>query len=334
MSKLAALKKNRGNNLKKLQEKLEQQSGGGAPRDERIWKPTFNKDKGKGTAIVRFLTAKEGDPFVHVQSYQFSGPGGNYWDLARQTIGEKDPIQLAAISAFRKAKNDGDESLKTYAKRFIPNSTYYANVLVIRDEEKPENEGKVMIYQFGRQIFNIIEKVIKPEFDDVDPMDPFDFWEGADFKIRMVSREIPDRRTGNKIIVPNYENSEFDKPSELFGGDETAIDEVYQKTYDLSDFIAPEKFKSFEEVAEQFKKVTGKPYNWLSEEGVEEHLADQESKAELDNSTDEGDTGDNHRPKEEEDPAENQDADSGNSDDDAPSGETPLERFKRLAKKK
>lgn len=327
MSKLAALKKNRGANLKKLQEKLEQQSGGGAPRDDRIWKPKFNADKGKGTAIVRFLTPKSGDPFVHVMTYQFQGPGGNFWDLARQTIGEKDPVQLAAISAFRKAKADGDEELKAYAKRFIPSSQYYANVLVIKDEENPENEGKVMIYQFGRQIFSFIEKAITPEFDDVEPMDPFDYWEGADFKIRMVGREIPDRRTGKKITVPNYENSEFDSVSSLFDGDEEKLDEIYQQTYDLSEFISPEKFKSFEEVAEQFKKVTGKPYNWLSAEGVEEHLEEKAKQEELDSSVDNGDTssGEVEKPK--------FSTDNSSDDDEAPEGETALEKFKRLARK-
>src|SRR5690554_1074669 len=145
MSKLAQLKRKSGNNLKKLQEKLESASQGGAPRDERIWKPRFNQDKGKGTAIVRFLTPKDGDPFVEVKSYSFNGPGGNFWGVARQTIGEDDPVQIAAISAFRKAKADGDERLREKAKKWLPKSQYYANVLVIKDEENPENEGKVKI---------------------------------------------------------------------------------------------------------------------------------------------------------------------------------------------
>lgn len=329
MSKLAALKKNKGENLKKLQEKLEQQSSGGAPKDERIWKPKFNKEKGKGTAIVRFLTPKSGDPFVHVQSYQFTGPGGNFWDLALQTIGEKDPVQLAAISAFRKAKEDGDESLKTYAKRFIPTSTYYANVYIVKDEENPENEGKVKIFQFGRQIFQFIEKAITPEFDDVDPIDPFDFWDGADFKIRMVGKEIPDKKTGKKIMVPNYENSEFDKSSQFLDGDDDAINEVYEQTFDLSEFVAPERFKSFDEVAALFKKVTGKPYNWLSSEGVEEHLAEKEQEEEHNKSVD-----DNDNDQSNEDDHSSDHEQSSSSNDDAPEGESALEKFKRLAKKK
>lgn len=333
MSKLAALKKNKGSNLKKLQEKLEQQSSN-RPVDERIWKPKFNKEKGKGTCIVRFLTPKEGDPFVEVKSYQFVGPGGNYWDLALQTIGEKDPIQLAAINAFRKAKNEGDASLKEYAKKFLPKSTFYANVYIVKDEEVPDNEGKVKIFQFGPQIFEFIQKSIQPEFDDVDPFDPFDFWTGADFKIRMVSREIPDKKTGNKIVVPNYENSEFDKSSEFLDGDEDAIDAVYQQTFDLSEFVAPEKFKSFDEVAEQFKKVTGKPYNWLSQEGLDEHVAESVEQSERNEAVDYGSSS-NDSDDDDNVGDENDDATTTAStdSDDAPEGESALERFRRLAKK-
>lgn len=332
MSKLAALKKNRGENLKKLQEKLEQQSGGGFVKDDRIWKPKYNEKKGKAqTAVVRFLTPKEGDPFVHVQSYQFKDKGGNYWDLARQTIGEKDPIQIAAINAFRKAKADNDASLREYAKKFMSKSAYYANVYIIKDEENPENEGQVKIFQFGRQIFQFIEKAINPEYDDKDPLDPFDYWDGADFKIRMVGKEIPDRNTGNKVIVPNYEDSEFSSASAFLNGDEDAIDEVYQKTFDLSEFVAPDKFKSFEEVCEAFKRVTGKPYNWLSSEGVEEHVQSLQDKEDLDKSVDHGDY---HQEEDDDNSLEESkpQAEETSGSNDAPEGESAIERFKRLAK--
>lgn len=322
MSKLAQLKKSRGANLKKLQEKLEQANQGGAPRDERIWKPKFNPEKGKGTAIVRFLTPKDGDPFVELKTYSFNGPGGNFWGNARQTIGEDDPVQIAAINGFRKAKAEGDERLKEECKKFLPRSQFYANVLVIKDEENPENEGKVKIFQFGKQIYSFIEKAIEPEFDDVDPMDPFCYWGGANFRIRMVGREIPDSRTGKKIMVPNYEQSGFDSPSELFDGDEDAIDEIFQQTFDLTEFIAPEKFKSFDEVAELFKKVMGKPYNWLSTDGVEEHVQEKmtEQKMEEEQAPDPM-LQEKHQPEE---------TVLDTSDDE---DEDPLAKFRRLAGK-
>lgn len=320
MSKLAQLKKNRGANLKNLQKKLEESSQGGAPRDERIWKPKFNPEKGKGTAIVRFLPPVEGDPFVEVKSYSFNGPGGNYWDLALQTIGEKDPIQLAAISAFCKAKHDGDERLRSQAKKWLPGSKFYANVYIIKDEENPENEGKVKIFMFGKQIYNFIEKAIQPEFDDVDPYDPFDLWEGADFKIRMVGKKIPDSKDSSKMVtVPNYENSEFDRPSEFMDGDEDQLEEIVEQTHDLSEFVDPKKFKSFDEVAERFKAVTGKPYNWLSADAVEEHVQEKEKEREHDMAQDNDNGSDKHR---EPDP----EPESGDDDE-----EDPVAKFRKLA---
>lgn len=321
MSKLAALKKNKGNNLKKLQEKLEQSNNSGAPRDERIWKPKFNKEKGKGTCVVRFLTPVEGDAFIEMKSYNFSGPGGKFWGNALQTINEKDPVQIAAINGFKKAKAEGDERLKNECKKFLPRSDFFAWVYVIKDEEAPENEGKVKIFKFGRQIYGFIEKALQPEFDDVDPMDPFDLWEGANFKIRMVGREIPESQTGKKILVPNYENSEFDRQSEFMDGDEDELEAIVEQTTDLSEFIAPEKFKSFDEVAKMFKDAMKKPYNWLSEDGVQEHVEQQEQEKEMEEKQDNSsNAGKYDEPESEEEEDQSQD-----DDDD------PIARFKRLA---
>jgi len=326
MSKLAQLKKNRGANLKNLQKRLEESNNQGAPRDERIWKPKMNMDKGKGTAIVRFLPSYEGNPFEEVKSYQFAGPGGNYWDLALQTIGEKDPVQLAAINAFRKAKADGDERLRNEAKKFLPKSQFYANVYIVKDEENPENEGKVKIFQFGKQIYSFIEKAIQPEFDDEDPMDPFDLWDGADFKIRMIAKTIPDSKTGKSVKVPNYENSEFDRQSEFMDGDEDKIEELLEQTVDLTEFVDPKKFKSFDEVAAKFNEVMKKPYNWLSADAVEEHVQEKQQEQKMDNEQDNDDGSDQHRELEPE-PESNQDDD----DDDDGDDDDPVAKFRRLA---
>lgn len=323
MASLAQLKKKRGANLKNLQKKLEESQQGGFPKDDRIWKPKFNKDKGKGTAIVRFLPTKDGDPFVEVKNYSFNGPGGNFYDLARCTIGEEDPIQIAAINAFRKAKTDGDKQLKEKAKKWLAKSQYYANVYVVKDEENPDNEGKVFIYQFGRAIYLKLEAAIKPEFDDVEPIDPFDLWEGANFKIRMVSATMPDPKTGTTIVVPNYDNSEFDKCSEFLDGDDEKLDEVFDKTYILDEFVDAEKFKSFEEHAERFKKVMGHSYKWLSQDGLEEHVKENYEDKESDDTPESSN--------------ETQTDKNIDEDDDIPfevddsEEEDPVDKFKRLA---
>lgn len=319
MSKLANLKRNRLQNMKKLQEKIASQDNSSFPVDERIWKPKFNKEKGKGVCIVRLLPPKEGSPFVEVKSYNFRGPGGYFWENALQTIGKEDPVQIAAINAFRKAKADGDNKLREYAKKFLPRSQYYANVYVVKDEEQPENEGQVKVFQFGRQIFNIIQATIKPEYDDVEPMDPFDFWSGADLRIRMKGNQIPDQRNpGQQVLVPTYEDSSFDDPSEFMDGDEEVLEKIYMQTHNLDEFITEDKFKSFEEQAEQFQKVTGKPYNWLTTEGVQQHVQEQQEQQELDENIDEGSLA-----RDDEVVYEDE------SDDDE--GLSAIEKFKRLA---
>lgn len=325
MSKLAQLKKKRGNSLKTLQEKLEQQNTS-YQKDERIWKPKFNKDKGKGKCVVRFLPANDGDPFVELMTYSFNGPGGNFYGNARQTIGEDDPVQIASINMFKKAKHEEDKDLKNKALKFLPKRNYYANVYIVKDEEEPDNEGKVFIYQFGPAIYKKLKEKIQPEFDDEEPMDPFDLWDGADFIIRMVANEIPDSKTGKKIVVPNYDKSEFESPSEFMDGDEEKLEEIVDKTYDLSEFIDPAKFDSFEKAAERFKTVTGKPYNWLSEGGVQEHIDEKEEESTLNEEQDNDDGSDDHREQEKE---------TGSIDyNDSPQDdeEDPVERFKRLAR--
>lgn len=268
MPTLAQLKKKRGANVAELQEKIKNQnSGNSRPVDPRIWKPKFNKDKGKGTCIVRFLTPKEGDAFVELKEYQFTGSGGNYWSPARVTLGLEDPIQIAAINGFRKAKAEDNKTLKEHMIKLLPKSKFYANVMVIRDEEVPDNEGKVFIWQYGPKVQSFINKAINPEFEDQKSMNPFDYWEGADFVIRMISNEIPDKRTGKKIIVPNYDNSSFSDPSEFMDGDDEKIEEIFNLTVDLSEFIDPELFPEFDKVAEDFARVWGKPYDWLDPDG-------------------------------------------------------------------
>lgn len=255
------LKSQRGSTLSKLTEKLETMNkGGGAQKDERIYKPGFDKKEGKGYAVVRFIPNEHGEPFVRVFSHMFNANGSWYVENSRSTIGEEDPVGISNGLYWKKSEVEGNKTYENVARSRKRNTKYYANVLVIKDTVNPDNNGKVMIYEFGAQIFKMIEGAAKPEFDDTDPMDPFDMWTGADFKIKIVGREMPDTRTGKTIVVPNYEKSEFDKVSELFDGDDEKKEEVFKKAYDLSEFA---KVKPFKELAERFLKVTGEAHDAL-----------------------------------------------------------------------
>lgn len=267
------LKANRGSTLAKLTEKLEEMNkSSGNEKDERLYKPGFDKKEGKGYAVVRFLPAQEGDPFVRVFSHYFKGKKGWYVENSRSTLGksEKDPVGVSNSLYWKKGEEedfDGKQNTPFHAlvRSRKRNTKYYANVYIIKDTVNPENEGQVKIMEFGGQLFKMVEKALKPEFEDDQPLDPFDMWGGANFKIKIVGKEIPDNRNpGQKTIVPNYENSEFDRASEFFDGDDEKKEEIFKLTHNLQDLV---KVKPFEDLAAQFLRATGEAYNALEDGG-------------------------------------------------------------------
>lgn len=224
--------------------------------DERVWKPAMNKTTNDGYAVIRFLPAKDetiGD-FVRQYSYRFRGVNGWYNELSPHNCDLPDPV----AEANKKLYDSGIEANKKIASRRKRQTKYYANVYVVKDRENPENEGKVFLYEFGTQIFQKIEKALKPQFEDDAPIDPFDMWGGANFKIKIVGKKIPDRNNPSKeVVVPNYEESLFDAPSELFPGDDAKKEEVWKQAYSLEEFhVTPEKLKTYEELQARFLKVT------------------------------------------------------------------------------
>ena len=259
----AKLRANKGSSLAKLTEKLESMNtNSGGQKDERMFKPGFDRKEGKGYAVIRFLPAQNGDPFVKRISHGFQGQGGWYIETSRITAGlEDDPVAISNRLYWAKGEAEGNDALKNVSRKRKRVTKFYANVYVVKDTVNPANDGKVMLYEFGPQIFGMIEKAIKPEFEDDEPLDPFDMWMGADFRIKIVGKEIPDSKDPTKkVVVPNYEDSEFTKVSEFFAGDDAKKEEIFLKTYDLSEFT---KVKSFEELAERFLKVTGERHDAL-----------------------------------------------------------------------
>lgn len=269
MDDLKALKSKRTTNLQKLQEKAKAQSGGGANRDPRLYKPKLDEKNGANSVRLRFIPRME-NQLVEVKSHSFRGANGTYfYQKSRQSLidenGEpmEDPVNIACKNAYKKRKATGDESYGKIGRSLLPNSRYYANAIVIEDKMQPEREGEVVIFEFGRQLNKIITDAINPVFDDVEPIDPFDLWDGTDFIVRMESKKIPDRKDPSKMVtVPEYKSSGFaTRPSE-YGTDQEKL-ELTKKAFDLFEFIDPAKYKSFEELAALFKKAYGKDYRFL-----------------------------------------------------------------------
>lgn len=248
MSSLSALKKN--NSLEKLTRAMESTAAGGGSlkrEDDRFWIPEVDKS-GNGYAVIRFLDTPsvdgdDGLPWVQIWSHGFQGPGGWYIENSLTTIGQKDPVSEYNTQLW----NSGIEANKEIARKQKRKLTYYANIYVVSDPKRPENEGKVFLYKFGKKVFEKINAKINPEFEDEKPMNPFDFWKGANFKLKIRNYE------GYR----NYDKSEFDTQSALLDGDDKQIEKVWKAAHSLKEFVKSENFKSYDELKEKLNRVLG-----------------------------------------------------------------------------
>jgi len=232
-----------GSLTEKLVKEVEKMSTGSNGADDRFWKPEMDKT-GVGSAIIRFLPAPEGDdvPWVKIYSHAFQGPGGWYIENSLTTIGQKDPVS----EHNRELWNSGSEKDKETVRKQKRKLSYYSNIYVVKDPAHPENEGKVFLYKFGKKIFDKILNAMQPEFEDEEPINPFDFWTGANFRLKI--RKVEG--------YWNYDKSEFDSPSALLNDDD-ALEAVWKKEYSLSAIIAPDQFKSYEDLEKRLKYVLG-----------------------------------------------------------------------------
>ena len=236
------LKKKAGN-FEKLQVELEKVNNPVTSfADDRFWKPDLDKS-GNGYAVIRFLPQPSGEdlPWCKIWSHAFNGPGGWYIENSLTTLQKKDPVSEYNTELW----NSGVEANKDVARKQKRILKYYSNVLVVSDPKHPENEGKVFLYRFGKKIFDKISEVMNPQFDDESPMNPFDFWEGANFKLKI--RKVDG--------FWNYDKSEFEAAAALLDGNDTQLEEVYGKLYSLKQFLTEENFKSYDELKEKFNRV-------------------------------------------------------------------------------
>lgn len=241
----------KGSSLDKLKKAVETASNGGGEKknynDDRVWKPQTDA-AGNGFAVIRFLDTpavdgEDGLPWVQVWSHAFQGPGGWYIENSLTTLGKADPVSELNTTLW----NSGTDAAKDVARKQKRKLTYIANILVISDAKRPENEGKVFLFKFGKKIFDKVREKLEPEFPDEKPLNPFDFWKGANFKLKVRKYEG----------YPNYDKSEFDVQSGLFDGDDAAIEKIWKSSYSLKEFTKPDNFKTYDELKTKLNKVLG-----------------------------------------------------------------------------
>ena len=210
--------------------------------DERLWKPELDKS-GNGYAVLRFLPAVQGEdlPWAKVWNHAFQGPTGQWYiENSLTTLNQKDPVSEHNTQLW----NTGLESDKEIARKQKRKLQYFSNIYVVSDTKHPENEGKVFLFRYGKKIFDKITAAMSPEFEDEKAINPFDFWEGANFKLKI--RKVDG--------YWNYDKSEFEDTSKLFEDDSEA-DKVWQSQYSLAEYTAPSNFKSYDELKTRLDAV-------------------------------------------------------------------------------
>lgn len=248
MNTFANLKRNRSS-LEKLTKAIESttQQSEGSKEDTRFWQPSVDK-AGNGMAVIRFLPAPavDGDdalPWVRVFNHGFQGPGGWLIDNCLTTVNEKCPVCEHNSTLW----NSGIEANKDVARKQKRKLSYIANVYIVSDPSNPENEGTVRLFKFGKKIFDKITEAMNPEFPDEAPVNPFDLWEGANFKMKI--RNVEGYR--------NYDKSEFADKSALLGGDDDKLEALWKSEHSLKDFLDKKHFKSYDVLRERLDKVLG-----------------------------------------------------------------------------
>jgi hypothetical protein len=245
-----------GSLTEKLVKEVEKMNSSGSSSDERVWKLDCDKS-GNGYAVIRFLPAPDGEdlPFVKVYSHAFQGPGGWLIDNCLTSINQKCPVCEHNSGLW----NNGTDAGKEVARKQKRKLTYVSNIYVVKDPANPSNEGKVFLFKYGKKIFDKITEAMQPEFEDESPIDPFDFWQGANFKLK----------AKNVAGYRNYDSSEFASQSALLDDDD-AMEAIWKKQYSLADFMSPSEFKTYEELKKRLSSVLGTKNTRIAEEVEDE----------------------------------------------------------------
>jgi len=247
----------------KLVKEVEKLNTNGTSGDDRLWKLEVDKS-GNGYAVIRFLPAPDGEdlPFVKLYSHAFQGPGGWYIENSLTTLGQKDPVSEYNSQLW----NNGTDAGKDAARKQKRKLTYISNIYVVKDPANPENEGKVFLYKYGKKIFDKLTAAMQPEFEDEEAIDPFDFWQGANFKLK----------AKNVAGYRNYDSSEFTTVTPLLDDDD-ALEAVWKKENSLKEFIDADQFKSYDDLKKRLEYVLGsrRPTTSIEEEDTDRGAAEE-----------------------------------------------------------
>jgi hypothetical protein len=245
------LKKQKENTKSLIEAAKKESEGSGYLPDDRFWRPLLDK-AGNGYAIIRFLPAPDVEiPWVKYFTHGFKSDGGWFIENCPTSIGQQCPA-CESNSVLWKSGLESDKDIARSRKRRLH---YVSNILVVKDRANPENEGKVFLYKYGTKLFEKIKDVMEPVFDDQEPIDPFNLFSGANFKLKIKQVISKDGKYWN------YDSSEFESSSELYDGDETQLEKMFNNLYKIGEFVDPKNYKSHEELKTRLNSVLGEKEN-------------------------------------------------------------------------
>lgn len=152
--------------------------------DEFIYKPypELGKD-GVYKSLIRFLPNITNPKKSKIHQYYvwLKDPvdGANHKALCPSTVGKKSLLK----DLFWKLKNSNSAKDQDLSKSFSRKEDFYSLVQVVKDANRPDIEGKIMILKFGRKVNDMIEQQIKPEFGN--PSNPYDLFDGKNFGLQV-----------------------------------------------------------------------------------------------------------------------------------------------------
>jgi hypothetical protein len=240
----ADFKKRSQSSINELTKKIEETNKKESYTDDRFWRPELDKSS-NGFAVIRFLPAPDGEdlPWAKYYSHGFQGKGGWFIENCPTTLGQKCPV----CEANGELWNSGIEKDKDIARSRKRRLHYTSNIMIISDPANPQNEGKVFLYKYGKKIFDKINEAMNPEFADEEAINPFDFWGGANFKLKV-------RKVAGFI---NYDKSEFESTSALLDGNDANLEVLWKTQYALTEFTDAKNFKSYDELKTKRDAVLG-----------------------------------------------------------------------------
>lgn len=246
------LKRSSANSFEKLNQELSKlnQGQGGSSKDDRLWSCQTDK-AGNGYAIIRFLPAPAGEdvPFVRVWSHGFKGPGGWYIENSLTTLGQQDPVAEMNTALWNEGEGSQGRKRVTGQGRDNPGTkrqlSYFSNIYVVKDPANPENEGKVFLFKYGKKIFDKLNDLMNPSFPDEKPCNPFDFWAGANFVLKI-------RRVDG---YANFDSSTFEAAAPL--ADDDKLEAIWKSQYSLQEIVSTKNFKSYDDLKRKLDKVLG-----------------------------------------------------------------------------